>query len=514
MPRGMRVPWNDGSRLATVESLVDRHTFAIDDSVYVTVPALDDPVRRSPYASSDPDMTRLLQAGTGDKIFVEGHYYSDKSPVPALLLALLYQALQWLTGLRAAFQPEAFCWAMSLLSSELPYVVAVWAVFRMGRLVRLPLATQVLLAASFALATLAPVYARSVNNHILLLGVAAALMLGLARLGAAESTQPSWGLLAGLGTLSGLGYTIDLGAGPPMFACALALVIWRCRSVRGVGLFLLTALPWLALHHAANYSVGGTFKPANAVPDYFLWAGCSFNAQNMTGTWKHASVGDFASYALSLLFGKRGFVGHNMPLFLALPAMVFLLRRRGAELPELLFAGCWCGGTWLAYALLSNNSSGMCCSVRWFLPLLAPAYYVLAVALRHRPEWVGDLAILSGWGTALIAVAELRGPWVSQMLPGYWLVQALALTGWLVYRSRGMLPAYQLAAPMTSAEDDLLDLHRGVRLGVTAKSAIVLAATEVLDLNLRLRSVDDLADDLGPRDQRLADLDPGVGTRQ
>src|SRR5687767_12101081 len=29
--------WNDGSRLATVESLVDRHTLAIDDSMFVNV---------------------------------------------------------------------------------------------------------------------------------------------------------------------------------------------------------------------------------------------------------------------------------------------------------------------------------------------------------------------------------------------------------------------------------------------------------------------------------------------
>src|SRR5215207_7390096 len=37
--------WNDGSRLAAVESLVDRHTFAIDDSVYLTPSA----AARPPY---------------------------------------------------------------------------------------------------------------------------------------------------------------------------------------------------------------------------------------------------------------------------------------------------------------------------------------------------------------------------------------------------------------------------------------------------------------------------------
>ena len=39
--------WNDGSRLATVESLVDYHTLAIDKSIYVDVPRIDlDPDRR------------------------------------------------------------------------------------------------------------------------------------------------------------------------------------------------------------------------------------------------------------------------------------------------------------------------------------------------------------------------------------------------------------------------------------------------------------------------------------
>ncbi len=43
--------WNDGSRLATVESLVDRHTWAIDDSIFVNpsaVPPAPRPRMRRP----------------------------------------------------------------------------------------------------------------------------------------------------------------------------------------------------------------------------------------------------------------------------------------------------------------------------------------------------------------------------------------------------------------------------------------------------------------------------------
>src|SRR5262245_39218547 len=69
--------WNDGSRLATVESLVDFHTLAIDDSIFVR-PLLDQVEDASPYPAHEP----LLENGTKDKLFIDGHFYSDKSPVP------------------------------------------------------------------------------------------------------------------------------------------------------------------------------------------------------------------------------------------------------------------------------------------------------------------------------------------------------------------------------------------------------------------------------------------------
>jgi hypothetical protein len=428
--------WNDGSRLATVECLVDHHTLAIDRSVFVAVPRPGDPAARCPYPEDDPFAAALCRFGTQDKLLIDGHFYSDKSPVPALLLALLYQVAQGLTGLTAARQPGAFCYLMTLASSGLPYVLSVWAVFRVGRVLRLAPAACLALSASLALATVAPVYARHTNNHILLLGVASLLVLALARLAEVVRTGPApWGLLASAGTLAGLGYTIDLGAGPPLLVCSAALLAWRCRSWRALAVFGLAALPWPALHHTVNYATGGTFGPANAVPAYFLWEGCPFTPQNLTGAWNH-DPGHFLVYAAALLFGKHGFVGHNLPLFLMLPAAGALLRRRTAELPEVLFAGFWCGGTWLAYAATSTNYSGLCCSIRWFVPLLAPAYYVLAVYLKYCPARRGDLLVLSGWGAVLMAVAWGGGPWREHMVPGFWPLQGAALLCWLGWRLR------------------------------------------------------------------------------
>jgi hypothetical protein len=413
--------WNDGSRLATVETLVDHRTWAIDHSVFVAVlPG------GSPYRPDDALSTR----GTLDKLFINGHYYSDKSPVPALFMAGVYAALQALTGLTARARPDLFCWALTLLTSGVAYVVAVWSVFRLGRPLRLAPGLRVALTASFALATVALPYARHVNNHILLLAVTAALLVELVWLAEAG---PSWPRLLGVGSLAGLAYTIDLGAGPVIALGAGGLVFYRCRFP-GAAIMAAAALPWVELHHLLNYHIGGTWRPANAVAAYLDWPGSPFNSATMTGGWNHAGVGAFLLYAVDLLVGRRGFLGHNLTLFLAVPAGAWLLTRRRRERPEVLLAAGWSVGVWLVYAATSTNFSGACCSVRWYVPLLAPAYYLLAVALRDAPAFRRDFAVLNGWAPLMTAVMWWKGPWMVRMVPHYWVFVGGAAASWAVVR--------------------------------------------------------------------------------
>jgi hypothetical protein len=428
--------WNDGSRLATVECLVDYHTLAIDHSIFVQVPPSDGFATSPPYP---PEESSLLLYGTGDKLLIGEHFYSDKSPVPAILMAGLYEIWEAWTGATARQRPDSFCYWMTLGSSGLAYVVAVYCIFQLGGVLRLELPLRLWLTFSFALATVALPYVRQVNNHILLLGVAAALFLELARF--AQDISRGGGIrlrLAGLGFLAGLGYTIDLGAGPVLLVGTLVAAAWRCPRPRLLGLFLLTALPWLVFHHVLNFMVGGTFKPANAVPEYFNWPGCTFNAQNLTGSWNHAGIVDFLLYAADLLFGKRGFLGHNLPLYLALSVWPILLRRHRTEWPELLLAGGGCGGTWLLYALTSNNSSGQCCSIRWFVPLLAAGYYVLAICLRDEDRFRVPFLILNGWGSVMAALMWWQGPWMKHMVPLYWPLQLAALLSLAIWLKRSV----------------------------------------------------------------------------
>ena len=420
--------WQDGSRLANVEALVDYHCFAIDDSIFVRVP--DYPPGRGPYP---PDEPALLERGTCDKLYIGGHYYADR-PVPALLMAAVYQAWKWCGGPSARERPDRFCLALTLATAGAAYVVAVWCVYRLGLALGLPLARSLALAASFGLATVALTYSRHVNAHIILLAVAAALFLGLVRLANVEpSSTAFWLRVAWLGSLAGVGYTCDLGGGPLLVMCTAPLIAWRLRNLGLVALFALFSLPWLALHHGINYSIGGSFRPINSVPEYSVWPGSPFNAENLTGAWNH-SFSHFAMYAAAMLVGKRGFFGHNLPLFLAVPGMILLVRRRTTGLPEAMFGCAWAIGMWLLYAALSNNYAGVCCSVRWFVPLLVPGYYVLALLLREYPEYRWDFWVLSAWGAVMAALMWWQGPWTKHMVPYFWPLQAGGLASWLACR--------------------------------------------------------------------------------
>jgi hypothetical protein len=393
---------NDASRLAAVDALVEHQTLAIDESVFV--------------------------GGTVDKIKVGDHFYSDKPYMLSLYLAGWYGLLQRVTGLDARKDVDLFCWWMTLLSSGVAYVASVWCVYRMARTVGLATSQQLLLAAGFGLCTVALPYAQHVNSHIVLLALAAALIGLLAK--PSHGKAFSRGSVLGLGTLAGLGYAVEQGVGQLFWGWALVVVGWRGGLGRAM-LFLAASLPWLALHHAVNYAIGGTLGPANAVPEYFNYPGSVFDASNLTGHWSHRNGWWFLGYAGGLLFSDRGFFTCNLPLCLLLPGAIVLVRSRRADWVT-AFGGAWALSTYLLYATLSSNFSGVCLSIRWFVPLLAPAFYGLALLLRHFPRFWGDFVLLSSWGLIEALMMWNTGMWQARV-PFFWLLVSAALASWGTY---------------------------------------------------------------------------------
>ena len=448
--------YNDGGRLATVESLVDHHTWKIDDSIFSRYgegprPEVWGPIGPSPV-------------GALDKALIGGHFYSDKPPVTAVLMAADYQILRWLTGLTARESPRAFCYWMTLTTSGVAYVISVWCVYRVGCLLGLPPRSTLLLTASFGLATLAPAYARQVNASIVLLAISAALALVLLH-GSGVDRPPSWKIAMAAGCLAGFGYSTDLGSGLVLLACTALWVFYQSGyRIVPVLLFGLGALPWLVGHHALNYRIGGTFGPVGTVPEYFQWPNSPFSEKNLTGVGSgHESLGAFVSYAGRFLFGNKGFFYHNPELFLAVAAFFGLVRTARATRPLLLTFGAWAIGTWLLYAVKSKDFSGFAVSIRWMVPSLAAGYLILAVQLRESPGASRDLLLLSLFALPVSVYDWTIGSWTDSHIPGFHAWIALALACWLVsYLARtGRISLPSIRRPGPSAGRDPVEGHPG-----------------------------------------------------
>ena len=206
--------------------------------------------------------------------------------------------------------------------------------------------------------------------------------------------------------------------------------------MRSILAFTLGVLPWVAAAVGTNYAVAGLWKPLNMYPDHFRFPGSPFTEQSLTGFLHHEPL-DQVLYAAAMMIGKQGFLNHNLPLLLVVGAGVGVFRRceYRAELGSLL---TWCGLTWLMYAVLSNNMGGACCSIRWFVPFLAPGFWLLAVILRDRPELRPRFVALVGGGFVLGCLMWWKGPWTMRMIPLMWPIFATTLvTCGVVARNSG-----------------------------------------------------------------------------
>jgi hypothetical protein len=74
---------------------------------------------------------------------------------------------------------------------------------------------------------------------------------------------------------------------------------------------------------------------------------------------------------------------------------------------------------------------------------------VIALVLREWPDRRRDLLVLSAWGTLMCGLAWRYGPWMGQMVPGYWPIVGLSLVSWWAARRWGRIRAGSVSDGMT-----------------------------------------------------------------
>ncbi len=370
--------WADASRLATIESIVERGTLSIDDSTYFW---------------------------QGDKVRFDGQYYSHQPPMLALLGAGPYALLNGVFNL--SIDSAATYRILTLVLVGVPVLAGAYALARLLRGAGLSAAWTAVLTGLAAGGTILFPYALVLNQH----GPAAGLVL-LALL-AIQRLRP-W--TAGL--LLSLACTIDLTAVFFALACAIPVFLHPGggrAGAFGIARYALGALPPLALHLAINIRVAGDVRPFGLHTEAFRYPLSTFLLQSLTGAVESHRAGEVAGYIRTGLFGESGLFLYHPWLLACLVCFVAALPVWGRPSPFArgLLCAVLLGSLAVAayYFTQSKNLGGSAFGMRWFA-VFAPTLALFAGAwIRQRERagspWRPPTALASV--LALLAVVSVAG---------------------------------------------------------------------------------------------------------
>lgn len=295
---------NDGSRLATIESLATRGTFEISDSMFIET----------------CDKVRIPPHGEG------GRYFSDKPPFLSILGAAIYKVLRaggvdLRTDLRFVYR------VLTLLLVVFPALGILYfmSLYFTARAVPLEHRLWIYLLAIFG--TLVLPYSLVINNHV----PAAALLLG----SFVFLEKRALGLS---GLCLGLAISADLSAAIFGLAFGLYLFFQKGRHKFEILRFaFFLALPISATFLIMRFNTG-SWRPYVVQPGAYLYEG-SVVPRSVVFGGAETGLLPLRSYLLFLwhsLLGYRGVFSHSIGLVFGFSALLKMYERKDEKRVALL----------------------------------------------------------------------------------------------------------------------------------------------------------------------------------
>ena len=389
--------WQEESRMATVQALVEQGTFAIDHTEFNR---------------------------TGDKVFVNGHFYSDKTPLLSVAAAGVYSILHNVFGLTLdpaicvpdedpgacrAFGPEgarltAFYWLTLIFvgGSSALLITLSWAAMielGVGGVAATGLATALGLASPIAPYSI--VFAGHVPAAVCLFAGFRLLIAGTT--GILTRRRAFWA-----GVLISLSANIDLTLAVFIATFGVWLLLTR-RS--GVMPFAFGVVVPFALSAAINYWAAGTIVPLYFDPKAYDFLGTVLN-KTVGGTQGFYTLDFGLRYTFDMLVGQRGVFSFTPVLAFALAGAWRAMRDPRSDLRTLTLAMLL---GWLAFALYlilrTDNFGGKAWGTRWFVPLVPMLWYFVPMCFglsspadRARPAaWCAS----PWWRVAFVGAVAL-----------------------------------------------------------------------------------------------------------
>lgn len=386
--------WNDIARVAAIESLAERGTWAIDDS---------------PWAEL-----------TQDKVFLNGQFHSDKMPLLSWLAAGAYIVMRQTVGASLAqtcSEGARICayYPLTLLFIGLPASLLVWLMYSFARVQKRSVVVALIGTLTLALGTMILPYSLVLNHHV---PAAVSLFAAFYLLTTRTFETNRW--IPVIGLFSALAVVLDPLSG--ILAVALAaLTVIRLRG-RAV-YFVLGALVPLFLTAMLDYQIAGTIVPPYLIPSGYDYEGSAF-PPTIGG---NGTPDDLPQYAFKMFFGAQGLYFYNPVLFFALAGLVIVALTRGHSLrAEAIVIGGAFAVLSVYLATRTGNLGGTAYGERWFvqaIPLLM-AFIFFAPPLANFSHRFVRWVTLPFFGVALLfslfsTYQGAQNPWRYVPPPGH-----------------------------------------------------------------------------------------------
>lgn len=362
---------HDASRMATIQSIVEQHSLAIDKSIL-------------PLAV--------------DIIKINGKTYSDKPPMLAIIGSGVYFILYHLFGLTFTENYQTVYYWITFVLVVIPFGLICFVLNNLFRLFGIELKKRIYLFLFSWLGTIMLPFSTTFTNHLLAAATATGALHYLI-----QSILPTQPLLRKtvlkLSFFSALTFTLDLPAGGLLLLAFAFIFFLNHHRVSDILWFTLGSLPPLAIHFAVNYAVTGGFLPAYLHQEYYQYPG-SILASPIGK--KRLFGKTILSQYWHMLFGYRG-------IYLFSPLLIFAT----VECGKALFKNQWRNqlpqlenkaintvnlnairlatlliffGTLTAYAVQISDFGGTSYGLRWIITSIPILIFFLGLFLGRKKE--------------------------------------------------------------------------------------------------------------------------------
>jgi len=344
--------WNDASRMATIQSLVEESTFIIDESIFI---------------------------GTGDKYYYKGHFYSDKPPLLSLVSSPIYFVL-FHVGITFSKHPRLAYYLITLLTIGVLSSCGL-TIFRKILIQHFDVSTEWADLTTFltGTGTLLWVFSSVFNNHI---ASAFLILMGYNYiLRFKENQKFSYAFYSAI--FLSLAGSID-------FTCFLFLPFgflpfirksWKAGLLYGLaGSIILSVYLFLNIH------TSGSILPPPLNESLWIYEGSSFSINDLSGLAEHKNFNKLGEYIFHMIIGNRG-------LFTLSPILVFsvigLLIRRDFSgklrlRPELNIFLIACILYICLYLFRSVNYGGYAFGIRWYVSIM----FIICIPIGFLDNWI------------------------------------------------------------------------------------------------------------------------------